>query len=106
MYNYANVLHQLDRDEEAYEILMKIIVMTPTKAKKHCSELVNPRSFIIDSHFLLLLVMIYGQGYSEEAFNYAKKHLKLRTRGIKSCWTKRYIENEIKNHYKEWQQKV
>lgn len=101
-YNYANVLHMLSRDEEAYEILLEIIDTTPEDAKKNCPDVFNPRGFIIDAHYLIFLVMIYGQGFSEEAFRFASKHLELRTIGINSVWPKKQVVSEINSFRKEW----
>lgn len=103
MYNYANVLHMLDKSEEACSILKKIIIYPPELAKHHCNELVHVKGFIIDAYYLLFHVLIYWKGFSEEAFSYAYKHLELRKRGIKSAWTKRHIVKEIKEYRQEWE---
>ena len=102
MYNYANVLHMLGRDKQAYDILLKLIDTPTENAKRECEHISNVRGFIVDAYFLMFYVLIYGQGYNKEAFDYAEKHLKLRTRGLKSVWTKRQVQSEIKHHNKEW----
>ncbi len=102
MYNFANVLHMLEREEEAYYILLDIIDISPKEAKKECPHLHNAKGFIIDAHYLIFNVMIHGLGYSEEAFEYANRHLELRTRGVSSVWTKKQIQKEIADHKKYW----
>lgn len=102
MYNYANVLHQLERHEDAYDVLLKLISMNPEKAKEYCPEIKSPRGFIIDAHYLIFLVMIYGQGFSQEAFNYAERHLVLRARGVESVFSKKEIQKEINKYKNEW----
>lgn len=103
MYNYANVLHMLGKDEQAYDVILEIIDTSPEKAKRECEHISHARGLIVDAHFLMFYVLIYGQGYNKEAFDYAEKHLKLRTRGVKSVWTKRQVKSEIKHHKKEWE---
>lgn len=102
MYNYANVLHMLGKDEKAHDVILNIIDTPPEKAKRECEHISHARGFIVDAHFLMFYVIIYGQGYNKEAFDYAENHLKLRTRGVKSVWTKRQVQSEINHHKKKW----
>ena len=102
MYNFANVLHMLGREEEAHNIILNIIKTTPKEAKINCKHIYNARGFIIDAHFLMFNVLIHGQGFSDEAFSYANKHLELRTRGVGSVWTKKQVIDEVAFHLNEW----
>lgn len=101
-YNFANVLHMLDKHKEAYDLLLEIIATTPAEAKQGCPDLHNSRAFIIDAHFLIFNVIIHGQGFSEEAFDFANKHLALRTQGVSSVWTQKEVQKEIADFKKEW----
>ena len=93
-------------DEKLVEVILKKIISTkPEDATKTCSHLEDVKSFIIDAHFLIFLVMIHGEnGYTEEAFDYAKLHLKKRNRNIDSVWTKKFIQTEIKTYEINWKQ--
>ncbi len=101
-YNYANTLHMLDNQSAAHKILLEIITDSPM-TKKKCQHLYRPRSFFVDAHFLIFNVMIHGeQGYTQQAFNHAYMHLKLRKIGLHSTWSKKYVENEVKKYEKDW----
>ena len=66
MYNYANVLHMLDREEEAYNILIDLMDISIANAQKGCPGLYGTRGIIIDAHYLIFNVMSHGLGFLEE----------------------------------------
>lgn len=95
IYNLANVLHMVDRDKDAYELLQKIINSSIEELQQGCLECENPRSYQLDAYYLLFLVVLYWKRSWKDAFPYAEKHLHLRKQGHKSVWNINEIRKEI-----------
>jgi tetratricopeptide (TPR) repeat protein len=102
MYNRANTLHMLDRDSEAEPLLRSLIQATPEELREGCPAS-QPRSLQLDAHFLLSQVLLYGRGFSDEAFALATKHLRMRRRGLHSVWTAREVRRRIAELRREWE---
>ena len=100
-YNLANTLHMLDQDEEAFLILRDLVKAEPEVLTNRC-EAVNGRSLQLDAFYLLFLVSVHGQGFSEAAFRYAEEHLRRRRRGLRSAWSAREVRGQIAAFRKEW----
>jgi len=85
LYDRANTLHSMGRDHEAEQLLRGLIAAAPEELFDRC-PVSNVASVHIDAHLLLFRVLLYGRGFSEEAFAFAKTHLSLRRRGVNSAW--------------------
>ena len=101
MYDRANTLHTLGRDDEAEDLLWDLIHATPEEMSQHCAA-TSFRSVQIDALFLLFRVMLYGRGFSVEAFAFAEKHLSLRRRGVRSVWSMREIRANVAAMRRAW----
>ena len=101
LYNYANVLHMIGRAEEA-EALLQTIISTPIEEFEFACPSIDVESVAIDAHYLLFHVIIYGLGFSREAFSHAYRHLELRGEDIESVWTREHVESEVADFEKEW----
>lgn len=98
MYNYANTLHMLERDIEAYNLLQQIVNSSIEDLRLGCQESREPpKSYQVDAYYLLFHVVFYWKRSWEEAFPYAQKHLVWRTRGLKSAWTIKQIRKELRD---------
>jgi tetratricopeptide (TPR) repeat protein len=95
IYNLANTLHMLDREQEAHSLLLKLIRMDDTALDAGCLILRQPSSFRVDALYLMFHVLLYWRRSWLKAFPYAKMHLKCRKRGLKSAWSARCIRREI-----------
>jgi tetratricopeptide (TPR) repeat protein len=101
MYDQANTLHSLGRDKEAEGPLRELIDASPVELFQRCPA-ANLRSVQVDAHFLLLRVLLYGRGFSEEAFAFAEKHFLLRRRGVYSVWSAKQIRANIAAMRRAW----
>ena len=95
IYNLANTLHMLDREQEARNLLMKLTKMNDADLKSGCAELRQPRSFRCDALYLMFHIMLFSTNRWSKAFPFAQKHLQNRKRGLKSAWSLRNIRKEI-----------
>lgn len=95
IYNLANTLHMLDREQEAQNLLVKLLKMSDSDLTAGCAELHQPRSFRCDALYLMFHVMLYSTNRWSKAFPFAQKHLQNRKRGLKSGWSLRIIREEI-----------
>ncbi len=95
IYNLANTLHMLDREQEAQKLLMTLVNMNDTDLTSGCAELRQPRSFRCDALYLMFHIMLSETNRWSKAFPFAQKHLQNRTRGLKSAWSLRSIRKEI-----------
>ena len=77
VYNRANTLHMLDRDEEAYPLLRDLIGASHEELRRRCPG-VWPRSLQLDAYMLLFWVVLDYRGACDEAFEYAAEHLRRR----------------------------
>jgi len=93
-FNRANTLHMLDRDEEAYPILRKLVVATEDELRRRCPDS-SPRSLQLDACMLLFWVALGCQGRRAEAFDWAAEHLRRRKRGVQSVWSARQVRSDI-----------
>jgi tetratricopeptide (TPR) repeat protein len=101
VYNRANSLYMLGRDAEA-EPLLRWLVAAPAAQLRAVCPVCRPRSLKLDALYLLFLVLIYGRGFSAEAFGYADRHLWLRRRGVLSVWSARDVRAEVAAFRREW----
>lgn len=102
IYNLANTLHMLDRDQEARRLLLKLIKMSDNDLTSGCPSLRQPRSFQCDALYLMFHVVLSSTGRWSKAFPFAKKHLQNRERGLKSAWSLRTVRKEIAEFRKEF----
>lgn len=103
IYNRANTLYMLSRDEEAYGLLHRITDVTFIELVSGCPDsLQSPRSCQLDAHYLLFHVVLGWKGFCEEAFAHAELHLQLRTRGLGSVWSMREVRKEIDDLMRRW----
>ena len=91
----------LGRDSDAEPILRNLVVQSVEELRAAC-PVVRPRSLRLDAFYLLFLVMVYGQGFSEEAFEFASQHLEQRQRGVQSIWSVREVRAELAAFREEW----
>jgi tetratricopeptide (TPR) repeat protein len=96
LYNRANTLHMLGRDEEAYPLLQGIIRSSLEQLREGCPAC-GPRSLQLDAYFLLSQVVRHGRGECEEAVRYAEEHLKRRRRGLPSLWPIAEVRAELES---------
>ena len=101
LYSRASTLHMLERNTEAEPLLRELISATHQELRRRCPESM-PRSVQLDAHYLLFLVMIYGRGFSEEAFAFARKHLRMRRRGLHSVFSARAVRSDILAKGRDW----
>jgi tetratricopeptide (TPR) repeat protein len=103
VYNRANTLHMLGRDEEAYPLLRGLIEVSPEELRRRCPA-GDPRGLQLDAYMLLFWVVLHGRGFCAEAFAYAAEHLRRRCRGVHSVWSAREVRADIAAMHREWQQ--
>jgi tetratricopeptide (TPR) repeat protein len=101
-YNMANTLHMLGRDRDAEPILRRLIAVTSAELRRWCATADDLRSLQLDARYLLFSVLLYGRGFSAEAFKLAEEHLRLRRRGLRSLWPVREVRAEIAARRREW----
>jgi tetratricopeptide (TPR) repeat protein len=101
-YNRANTLHMLHRDREAEPILRGLIAVSLAELRRRCALAGDLRSLQLDAHYLLFQVLLYGRGFSAEAFRLAEKHLRLRRRGLRSNWPVRAVRADLAARRREW----
>ncbi len=101
IYDLANSLHSMGRDHEAEKLLRDLIRTTRQQLSQHCAA-TSFRSMQVDAYFLLFRVLLYGRGFSNEAFTFAQKHLSLRRRGVRSVWTIQEIRANIAAMRRAW----
>jgi|GEM_PF-5234283 len=101
MYDRANTLHSMGRDNEAEQPLRDLISATANELSHRCAS-TSFRSVQIDAHFLLFRVLLYGRGFSKEAFAFAEKHLSMRRRGVRSVWSMREVRANISAMRQVW----
>jgi tetratricopeptide (TPR) repeat protein len=102
-YNRANTLHQLGRDDEATEILEKLIATPIPTLKARCVR-IPARALQVDAYYLLFLTSIWGKGFSAKAFKYADQHIRRRRPGTKSIWSLREVRADVAEMRAEWKQ--
>ena len=103
LYNRANTLHMLGRDEEAYPILRALVQAGDKDLLQGCPN-IRPRSLRLDAFQLLFWVVLYGRGYCAEAFRYAAEHARRRTRGLRSAWTAREVRADVARMRRNWKE--
>jgi tetratricopeptide (TPR) repeat protein len=96
-YNFANTLYMLGRHGDATAILATLVTTPDSVLRAGCPLEENPRSFKVDAQFLLFLTTLYETGDWDRAFPFAKNHLSLRRRGLRSTWQVAEIHKEIRN---------
>ncbi len=101
LYNRANTLHMLDRDEEAYPLLQSLVRSSDEDLRQGC-PIIRPRSLRLDAFQLLFWVVLHGRGYCAEAFRYAREHARRRTRGLHSVWTAREVRADVARMRQQW----
>jgi tetratricopeptide (TPR) repeat protein len=102
VYNRANTLHMLARDQDAYALLRGLIEVSPEDLRSRCHIPLGPRSLQLDAYNLLLWVVLDGRGFCAEAFEYAAEHLRRRCRGVPSVWSNRQVRADIAAMRREW----
>ncbi len=105
IYNRANTLHMLGRDQEAYPLLLSLIKTSPEKLQQRCG-VARPRSLQLDAYQLLFWVVLYGKGFCKEAFRFAFEHLRRRKRGLHSVWSAREVKADIAAMRQEWKRQT
>jgi tetratricopeptide (TPR) repeat protein len=95
LYNRANTLHMLGREEQAHELLRRIFEASPERLRLDCPDC-EPRSLQLDACFLLSQVVRVWRGECREAIRYAEEHLRRRRRGLRSLWSVREVRCELR----------
>jgi len=103
VYNRANTLHMLHRDQEAYPLLLDLIRSDIGELRRRC-PVARPRSLQLDAYMLLFWVVLYGKGFCDEAFRFATEHVRRRKRGLHSVWTAREVRANIGAMRREWRE--
>jgi tetratricopeptide (TPR) repeat protein len=103
VYNRANTLHMLGRDQEAYPLLLDLIRADIQELRRRCT-IARPRSLQLDAYQLMFWVVLYGKGFCDEAFRYAREHLRRRKRGVHSIWTAREVRADVAAMRREWRE--
>lgn len=102
LYNLANTLHMLGRGARARTLLQRLVATSADSLRRACPANGSPRSFQVDAHYLLFEVELYRTGAWRESVAHARRHLRLRTRGLRSVWTRRAIERRIVDLRARW----
>jgi len=102
LYNLANTLHMLGRGARARTLLRRLVSSSTDSLRRACPANGSPRSFQVDAHYLLFEVELYRTRDWRESLAHARRHLKLRTRGLRSVWTRRGIERRIVDLRARW----
>lgn len=102
LYNRANTLHMLERSEEASEILKGLLAVTPEVLHQRCEVPFSARSIQTDACMLLFWTTLHHRGFCDEAFEHAAAHLRRRSRGVPSVWSKREVLGDIAAMMREW----
>jgi tetratricopeptide (TPR) repeat protein len=90
-YNMANTLHMLGDHGQAREILLEL-VNSSDDLLSGCTDLADsPRSLRLDAFHLLFLATLEETGSWRQAAPFLRKHLRQRTRGLRSLWSKAEI---------------
>ncbi len=88
-YNLANTLHMLNRNEEARSILLDLVKTSESVLRSMCPDAAeSPRSLCLDAFHLLFLTTLYATDSWSKALPYLREHLRRRTRGLNSIWSK------------------
>ena len=95
IFNLASTLHMLDRQDEAYRLLLQLTETPDKELEGKCAELRQPASFKIDAFYLMFHILLEWKRSWAKALPYAAKHIRLRRRGVKSAWSIRTIRREI-----------
>jgi tetratricopeptide (TPR) repeat protein len=103
VYNRADTLHMLGRDAEAEPLLRELVAASEADLLAAC-PVDRPRSLQLDAIYLLFLVLVYGRGFSPEAFGFAERHLRQRRRGVASVWSAREVRAEVAAFRRKWLQ--
>ena len=91
-YNLANTLYMLDDREPAREILLQLVSSSDNTLRSGCVDLADsPRSLRLDGLILLFLATLKATGSWKLATPYLRRHLRQRTRGLRSLWPKSEI---------------
>jgi tetratricopeptide (TPR) repeat protein len=113
-YNVANTLHMLDQDSKAQLILAELVRRSEHQMRLGCSHCeVTPRSILLDCQYLLFLTTLYSTGSWKQAAPSLRRHLRLRTRGLSSNFSRDHVvrhADEIREEFapnakpvREWQ---
>lgn len=95
----------LGRDAEAEPLLRGLVAASSAELRAIC-PVARPRSLRLDALYLLFQVLLYGRGFSAEAFEFAERHLRERRRGVLSLWSAREVRAEVARFRREWQQGI
>jgi len=101
IYNMANTLHMLSEEHKAAQLLKNLLLLKLNDIP-HDITANTLRVLQLDANYLMFLVMIYGQGFSREAFAFANKHLKQRKAIKGSVWSLAQVRQEIKEMRLAW----
>lgn len=103
LYNKANVLHMLGRDEEALKILFELIKRNDASYRESCPDSVEtPRSLRLDCYFLTFICTLQQTGSWQKAAPYLRKHLALRCKGLRSIWSRAQVIAEAEELRKKY----
>ena len=96
LYNRANTLHMLRRNQEAYEILVPLSKMTRRQVGQACPEGgIDTASFVADTNFLLFHVVACRDASLRNAKPFLDKYFKLRL-PRRSTWTLRAAREDVR----------
>jgi hypothetical protein len=93
-YNVANTLHMLCRHSEARRSLLRLVDRIE-EGKADCPVHESSlRSVLLDCHNLLFVTTIYATGSWKQASPHLRNHLRSRSRGLKSIWSRAQVVRE------------
>jgi len=96
LYNRANTLHMLRRNQEAYEILVPLSKMTRRQFEQACPEGdIDTASFVADTNFLLFHVVACRDESLQNAKPFLDKYFKLRL-PRRSTWTLKAAREDVR----------
>lgn len=89
IFNQANTLYMLTRNEQARSILLNLVNTPEAALRAGCPDMAEtPRSLCLGAFNLLFLSTLYSTKSWHEASPYLREHLRRRARGLQSLWAK------------------
>jgi tetratricopeptide (TPR) repeat protein len=106
-YNQANTLNMLGRYEESRSILLKFVNTSEAEHLSGCLDMAEtPRSLCLDAFNLLFLSTLHATESWRLATPFLREHLRRRTRGLQSLWSRRQIIRDADELRKEYAPKA
>ena len=95
LYDQANTLHMLGGYEHAHDILLGLVDTAESRLRLDCPSMDStPRSICLDAFNLLFLCSLYGKESWHQSIPYLREHLRRRTRGLRSLWSRAEVVSE------------